>query len=107
MRAKYLNQGDRREPKEISEVLGSLIEKASGQIDVRQADLVRRWAEIAPPDWGNVSTPIGIVDKVLLVEAESGTAASLLKYQIHQLLGAIRDAFGEDLVVSVKLRVSQ
>jgi predicted nucleic acid-binding Zn ribbon protein len=106
MRAKYLSYGKRREPTEISDVLGVLVERASGQIDVRQGELIERWKIIAPGDWPEVSTPIGIRGQTLLVEVASGTAASLLKYQTHQLVGAIRDAFGEDLVTSVKLRVS-
>ncbi len=106
MRAKYLSYGKRREPTEISDVLGVLVERASGQIDVRQGELIERWKIIAPGDWPEVSTPIGIRGQTLLVEVASGTAASLLKYQTHQLVGAIRDAFGEGLVTSVKLRVS-
>lgn len=107
MRAKYLSYGERREPTEISEVLGTLIEQASGRIDVRQGELIERWKDIAPGEWSEVATPIGIRDQTLLVEVANGTAGSLLKYQMHQLIGAIRDAFGEDLVTSVNIRVSR
>lgn len=107
MRAKYLSNGRRREPTEISEVIGSLIERAAGQIDVRQGELVERWKDIAPGDWCEVATPIGIRDRTLLVEVASGTAASLLKYQEHELIEVISEAFGEELVTSVRLRVSR
>lgn len=107
MRAKYLRYGKRREPTEISEVLGTLIERASGRIDVRQGELLERWRDVAPGDWSEVATPIGIRDRTLLVEVASGTAASLLKYQVQQLIGAITEAFGEELVTSVRLRVSR
>jgi len=40
-RAKYLSYGERREPKEISDVLGSVIESASVNIDVRQVETPR------------------------------------------------------------------
>lgn len=107
MRAKYLGYGKREEPTEISEVLGTLIERASGRIDVRQGELIEHWKEIAPGDWSDVAIPIGIRDRTLLVEVASGTAASLLKYQIHQLIGVISEAFGEELVTAVRLRVSR
>jgi len=107
MRAKYLSYGERREPAEISDVLGTLIERVAGEIDVRQGELLERWNELAPGDWPEVATPIGIRDQTLLVEVASGTAASLLKYQIHQLISVIREAFGEELVTAVRLRVSR
>jgi predicted nucleic acid-binding Zn ribbon protein len=107
MRAKYLSYGKRREPTEISEVLGTLIERASGRIDVRQGELLERWKDVVPGDWAEVGTPIGIRDRTLLVEVANGTAASLLKYQVQQLIGVISEAFGEELVTSVKLRVSR
>jgi len=107
VRAKYLSYGNRREPKEISDVLGALIERASVQIDVRQGELIDQWSTVAPGDWPDAARPIGIKEKVLLVEVENGTAGSLLKYQKIQLIEAIGDVFGEDLVVDVRLRVSR
>ena len=86
MRAKYLRYGNRREPKEISDVLGSVIERASVNIDVRQGALVERWKEVVPGDWIDVATPIGIRDQTLLVEVDNGTAGSLLKYQTQPLM---------------------
>jgi hypothetical protein len=106
-RAKYLNYGRRREPKEISDVLGAIIERASGSIDIRQGELIQRWDDIVPGDWIDVATPIGIKEQSLLVEVENGSAGSLLKYQTQQLIGAIAEEFGEDLVASVRLRISR
>jgi predicted nucleic acid-binding Zn ribbon protein len=104
-RAKYLSYGERREPKEISDVLGSVIESASVNIDVRQGELIGRWREVAPGDWVDVAIPVGIRDQTLLVEVGSGTAGSLLKYQTQQLIDAISEEFGEDLVTSVRLQI--
>jgi predicted nucleic acid-binding Zn ribbon protein len=107
MRAKYLSYGNRREPTEIGDVLGKVIEKASVNIDVRQGDLIERWTEVVPGDWAEVATPIGVRDRTLLVEVENGTAASLLKYQIERLIEAVSKVYGDDLVTAVKLRVSR
>lgn len=104
-RAKYLSYGNKREPKEISDVLGSVIERASVNIDVRQGELVRRWDEVAPGDWMDVARPVGIREQTLLVEVGSGTAGSLLKYQTQQLIDAISKEFGDDLVTSVRLQI--
>ena len=106
-RANYLSYGNKREPTEISDVLGRVIEKAAVNIDVRQGDLIEKWDEVVPGDWAEVATPIGVRDRTLLVEVENGTAASLLKYQIERLIDAITEAFGDDLVTAVKLRVSR
>ena len=104
-RAKYLGYSERRDPKEISDVLGSVIERASVNIDVRQGDLVARWKEIAPGDWAEVARPVGIREQTLLVEVGSGTAGSVLKYQTQHLLDAIAEEFGADLVTSVRLQI--
>lgn len=106
-RAKYLGYGNRRQPEEISEVLGAVIERVSVNIDVRQGDLIARWAEVAPGDWVRVATPIGIRDLTLLVEVADGTGGSLLKYQIQALIDAISTEYGDDLVTSIKLRVTR
>jgi len=86
-------------------VLGSVIESASVNIDVRQGELIGRWREVAPGDWVDVAIPVGIRDQTLLVEVGSGTAGSLLKYQTQQLIDAISEEFGEDLVTSVRLQI--
>ena len=107
MRAKYLSSGGPRDPAEISDVLGSIIEKASVGIDVRHGDLIERWESLVPPDWASVAKPIGVKEGTLLVEVENGTAGSLLKYQIGDLVRAISAEFGSDLVTDVRLKVSR
>lgn len=107
MRAKYLGPGEPKQPKEISELLGAIIEKAAVGVDVRQADLVESWEAFAPADWVTFGTPIGVRDRSLLVEVADGSAATLLKYQIPTLLSAISERFGPDLVTAVRVRVSR
>jgi hypothetical protein len=106
-KAKYLSYGNRRQPEEISEVLGAVIERVSVNIDVRQGDLIARWADVAPGDWVKVANPIGIRDHTLLVEVADGTGGSLLKYQIQALIDAISTEYGDDLVTSIRLKVAR
>jgi hypothetical protein len=106
MRAKYLKTGNKRQPTEISEILGKVIEIAAVGVDVRQADLIERWVDLVPQDWA-LSTPVGVRDEVLLVEVTNGTAASVLRYQMDPLLRAIADEFGPGLVRSVRVTISR
>ena len=99
--------GNRRQPEEISDVLGAVIERASVNIDVRQGDLIERWSEVAPGDWVQVAKPIGIADHTLLIEVADGTGGSLLKYQIQTLIDAISKEYGDDLVTSIRLKVAR
>ena len=107
MRAKYLhNTDDTRGPEEISEILGQVIETAAAGLDVRQADLIDRWAEIVPQDW-TTGTPVGVRDETLLVEVRDGAAASILRYQVDPLMRAISDEFGSGLVCSVRVAIAR
>jgi hypothetical protein len=104
MRAKYLRTDRKSQPKEISEILGQVIESAAVGVDVRQAELIQTWADIVPPDWA-LGTPVGVREKVLLVEVKDGAIAAVLRYQVDLLLRAITDEFGPDLVGSVRVTV--
>jgi hypothetical protein len=106
MRAKYLRTGGKSEPKEISEILGQVIESAAVGVDVRQADLIGRWVDIVPPDWV-LGTPVGVRDEVLLVHVQDGATASVLRYQVDPLMRAISDEFGSDLIRSVRVKISR
>lgn len=107
MRAKYLGPKEPKQPKEISELLGSIIEKAAVGIDVRQSDLIGDWEAFAPQDWVTFGRPVGVRDLSLLVEVADGSAATLLKYQIPDLLSAIEERFGSGLVTGVRVKVSR
>jgi len=106
MRAKYLKTGNRSQPKDISEILGKVIESAAVGVDVRQAEMIDRWAHFVPGDWV-LGAPVGVRDKVLLVEVLDGATASVLRYQVDPLMRAISDEFGSDLVRSVRVTISR
>ncbi len=106
MRAKYISTGGRREPEEISEILGKVIESAAVGVDVRQAMLVRDWGSFVPGDWGS-ARPVGVRDGVLLVAVPDGSVGSLLRYQTDALLTAIDDQYGEGLITSVRLQIER
>lgn len=106
MRAKYLGDGERRQPEEISRVIGSIIERSQVDVDIRQGDLVAEWADVAPGDWAR-ATPVGVRDGTLLVTVPDGALASLLRYQHQPLLDAITASHGSGLVRGVRVRVER
>lgn len=105
MRAKYYGDKEPTQPAEISEVLGTIIEKVSVGIDVRHGQLVADWASFAPDDWVTFGRPVGVRDETLLVEVSDGSGATLLRYQIADLTKAIEEHYGPGIVTAVKVRV--
>lgn len=106
MRAKYLGNGDRREPAEISEVIGSIIEGTTVHVDIRHGRVVEEWDRVAGDDW-RLATPVGVRDGILLVTVPDGATASLVRYQVRPLLAAISAEFGDGLVTGVRIRVDR
>lgn len=106
MRAKYLGDGDRREPEEISNVLAAILEQTAVDVDIRQGDLIARWGSVAPGDWA-LATPVGVRDGVLLVTVPDGATASRLGFQHRALLEAVAEAHGTDLIRSVRVRLER
>jgi predicted nucleic acid-binding Zn ribbon protein len=106
MRAKYLSTGKQRQPTEISEVLGRVIESAAVGVDVRQAEMIDQWASFVPGDWG-AGRPVGVRDGVLLVVVPDGSTASLLRYQMEVLLTSISRRYGDDLVATIRLQIER
>ncbi len=106
MRAKYLGDGDRHEPEEISSLIGSIIERTHVDVDIRHGDLVADWAAYAPGDW-SLGTPVGVRDRTLLVTVPDGAVASLLQFQHRELLEAIERSHGAGLVTAVRVRVER
>ena len=106
MRAKYYGEKQPKQPAEISEVLGTIIEKAAVGIDVRHGQLISDWGAFAPDDWVAFGRPVGVRDKTLLVEASDGSGATVLRYQIPQLMKVIEERYGPEVVTAVKVRIA-
>lgn len=107
MRAKYYGEDRQRQPQEITDILGAIVERVGTGAGRSAAALVADWNSVAPERWRDLGTPVGIRDSVLLVEVPSGTAASALRHDTGSLLERISEEFGPDLVSAVKLRVSR
>ena len=67
--------------------------------------LLNDWAELAGGAWAERATPVGLRGGELLVEVADGATASLLKYQVSDLLERLERGLGAGLVTAVRLRV--
>lgn len=67
--------------------------------------LLNDWAELAGGPWAERAIPVGLRDGELLVEVADGATASLLKYQVSDLLDRLERGLGGRLVTAVRLRV--
>lgn len=106
MRAKYYSPKGPKDPEEISNLLATVIEKAAVGVDMRHSQLVSEWDSVAPPDWVQFGTPVGVKGGTLLVAVPDGSTASLLKYQIEDLKTVLAQRFGDDLITGVRIKVA-
>jgi predicted nucleic acid-binding Zn ribbon protein len=67
--------------------------------------LVEEWAVLAGEPWASRATPVGLRDGELVVEVGHGTDATLLKYQVGDLLERLQRGLGAPLVQAVRIRV--
>ncbi len=106
MRANYYREGPlRRDPEEITELLGAIIERVGTGAERSAAILVEQWDEIVPERWKKGSQPVGIRRGVLLVEVASGADATLLRHDTAELVDRIARRLGPGVVDAVRLRV--
>ncbi len=107
VRAKYYSgEEPRRDPEEITEVLGSIIERVGTGAGPAGATLVAEWDAIAPERWKLDARPVGIRRGVLLVEVSSGASATLLRHDTAALLSRVSKRLGVGVVETVRVRVS-
>ena len=105
-RANYLSSDDgRREPTEITDLLGPILERVGTGAGMKVARLIEEWRQVGGDLWGERSVPIGIRSGTLLVEVPSGAEASLLKFDVSALIDRIDARFGTGLVKGVRFRV--
>jgi hypothetical protein len=86
---------------DLEAVLRRLGLPAPGALD----RLLNDWPQLAGGVWAERAAPVGLREGELVVEVADGTTASLLKYQVNDLLERLEQGLGARLVDTVRLRV--
>ena len=91
--------------------LGDLLEGLLSRLGVADPDgavtLMEQWADIAPSPWSERAAPLAVREGALEVEVTDGATASLLRYQVRQLVAHLDERLGSGLVTDVKIVVSR
>jgi hypothetical protein len=69
--------------------------------------LAEEWEEISGKEWGAHSRPVSLWKGELVVEADSGGVAGLLRYATGELLRKIDDRLGAGVVTTMRIRVAR
>jgi hypothetical protein len=91
----------------ISDGLSDILTRLGIPADLDLATLVEDWPEIAGDPFGSMSTPAGYGDGELVLSVSDGTAASLLKFRVGELIGRLDEHFGKGAVTSVRIIVGR
>lgn len=67
--------------------------------------LAEEWETLAGEPWAAWARPAGLHQGELTVEVEDGTAASLLRYRVPELLDRLEEGLGARQVESVRIRL--
>ena len=86
---------------DLEAVLRRLGLPAPGALD----RLLNDWPALAGGAWAERAVPVGLREGELLVDVADGTTASLLRYQVSDLLERLEQGLGARLVDAVRLRV--
>jgi predicted nucleic acid-binding Zn ribbon protein len=93
-----------RDPTSLGDVLRGVLRR----LGVADLELWRRieteWAELAGSPWDSHSRPASLGDGVLVVEATSPAAVSLLRYGVTGLRARLSEQLGEGVVTEVVVR---
>lgn len=93
-----------REPSSLGDVLRGVLRR----LGVADLELWRRiegeWSELAGSPWDAHSRPASLTDGVLVVEATSPAAVSLLRYGVAGLRARLAERLGDGVVTEVVVR---
>ncbi|MGH8935991.1 MAG: DUF721 domain-containing protein [Acidimicrobiia bacterium] len=69
--------------------------------------LAEEWEEISGKQWAAHSRPVSLWKGELVVEADSGGMAGILRYAIGELLRRIDERLGAGVVTTMRIRVGR
>lgn len=91
----------------ISDGLSEILTRLGIPADLDLSTLVEDWSRIAGDPFGSMSAPAGYRDGELVLSVSDGTAASLLKFRVGELIERLDEHFGKGAVTSVRIVVGR
>jgi predicted nucleic acid-binding Zn ribbon protein len=91
-----------RDPKGVADVLTDLTREAGWDAQLAREDVVRTWNEVAGAETARHTRPVGFVDGILTVQADSTAWARQLQLMRSQILTEIIRRFPEAGVENVR-----
>jgi predicted nucleic acid-binding Zn ribbon protein len=102
-----MSSGDRRDLRPVSDGLDEILSRLGLPADLTMANIVEEWTAVAGEPFGSLSTPAGFVGGELAVAARDGTAATLLRYRVGELLERLDRRYGKGRITSVRITVDR
>jgi hypothetical protein len=93
-----------RQPIGIGEILDSVLRSIGLSDPLVWKRLEAEWPEVAGEPWSTMSRPVALTRSVLLVEAVSPAAVSILRFGVAGLTQRLNQALGAGVVKDVKVR---
>ena len=91
----------------MQDAIGAILERLGVSEPTTVSTVMDDWCEIVGPPWDAKAVPVGLRNRELLVEVVDGATASLLRYQVGDLLRRLDESVGAGTVETVRIRVAR
>lgn len=89
----------------VGDVLDEVLQAMAGGSQRPLMIIRQRWDDIAGPRWETRCRPVRVTEDVVVVEADDGATASLLRYELSHMEQRLRKLVPEAHVARVRVRV--
>jgi hypothetical protein len=91
----------------MQDAIGAILQRLGVTEPKNINRLLDDWAEVAGPPWDRKAVPVGLRHRELVVEVADGATATILRYQVGDLLKRLDGELGEGVVDTVRIRVGR
>lgn len=95
---------DDRDPQLVGDVLDSVIRQRGWQRRISLSMVLRRWPELVGEANAEHSTPVNYADGVLIVDCDSTSWATAMRYAASQIVATLNHKLGDRTVLRVEFR---
>ena len=93
-----------KDPAPLRDVLSGLLGRLGVGDLARWRRIEEEWADLAGEPWSTQAVPLSLNGSVLVVEARSPMALSLLRYGVAGLVARLDEHLGAGVVTEVRVR---